>query len=758
MTKLSGLKVQVMRKNFWLLTTIGVLSILVVVGLSAIYVDINQLEKRNLAYNQALLDRLDDMQDVVLLQLDFENQVQEWKDILLRGHDPELYQRHWQAFEQHEAAVQNALEELYQENLTSRHPSQTPKATTPPKALENLDSLLQQHEIEIQALVEDHICRKLLKLMKTHQMVGITYRQALQQNSLAASEHNTFVIDESVQGLDRWFSEQLQLLYQENAAARQQLTSDGSMSQQAEMAQLRKRIQRTILLVLFSIFLNIVLLLKRVRWSSQQLAHSDAQLQTSNAQLENSFEQLKMSSLQLKAQTQQSQSTIFQLAYSDMLTGLPNRRLFQDKLESVIALTKRSATYGALLFMDLDNFKSLNDTKGHAVGDLLLIEVAKRLKSCVRDSDMVARLGGDEFVVILDDLHASEVLAAEQAGKIAAKISFLLHQPYYLNDWVHRSSGSIGVALFRSGTINSEELIKNADVAMYQAKKAGRNTVCFFDEQIQAEMLEQSELEAALWIAQSEHQLHVYYQLQVDHQLRSIGAEALLRWHHPVRDMIYPSQFIQIAEQNGLILPIGEWVIKTVCAQLSEWQKNPLMQAIHLSVNVSAKQLQDIEFVEKVKRILHDSDINPRLLKLEITESMALHDVEHTISTLQQLKKLGVGLSMDDFGTGHSSLGQLKRLPLDQLKIDQSFVRDLAIDDNDKTIVQTIIAMARSMDLEVIAEGVETEEQCAILQTLDCQLYQGYLFSQPVPLAEFEQLLCANRAARIDVMTLNAAI
>ncbi|MFY9261876.1 MAG: EAL domain-containing protein [Gallionella sp.] len=740
MIKLNALKAQALRKNFWLLAMIGVLSILVVVGLYAIYADVNKLDQRNLVYNQALLAQSEEMQAVALLQLEFKNQVQEWKDILLRGHNSEHYQQHWQTFEQSESAVREALGALYQAQRPLVSPTRKDGQT---KALgaSDWDEVLAQYKLETQHLDAHHPSVKLLDLMSTHRLIGRSYREALQQYSLAASAQNAFVIDENVLGLDRWFSEQLQLLYQEHVTARQRLATEGSQKQQAEIVQLLARIQRTIFLVIFSILLNIVLLIKRVRWSSQQLAHSDAQLQTSNTQLKKSFEQLKISSQQLKAQAQQSQSTIFQLAYSDTLTGLPNRRLFQDKLESAVALSKRTAMYGALLFMDLDNFKSLNDTKGHAAGDLLLIEVAKRLRSCVRDSDMVARLGGDEFVVILDDLHASEVLAAEQAGRVAAKISLLLHQPYYLNDWVHHGSVSIGVALFKNGKMSSEELIKNADMAMYQAKKAGRNTVCFFDEQIQAEMLELSELEAALWMAQSEQQLHVYYQLQVDWQQKAIGAEALLRWLHPVRGMVYPSQFIQIAEQNGLILPIGDWVIKSVCAQLGRWQKDPLMQAINVSVNVSVRQLQDFEFVEKIKHALHESGINPVRLKLEITESMALHDVEHTISTLQQLKNLGVSLSMDDFGIGHSSLSQLKRLPLDQVKIDQSFVRDLVIDSNDRTIVQTIIGMAQSMGLEVIAEGVETEAQCAILQTLGCGLYQGYLFSKPLPLAAFEQLL-----------------
>lgn len=729
------------RGNFWLLATIGTLSIFVVIGLYAIYVDVNKLEQTDWRYNQALLTRLDDMQDVARIQLEFKSQVQAWKNILLRGHDPVRYQQHWQDFEQHEAQVAKLLEELYRELFILESPHQAFNRQQLLSELAQFNTLAQLHQLENQPALQRSTCVQVFDLMKAHQIIGHAYREALQPEALFSAENAAFAIDARVQGLDRWFNTQLNVLYQENSHARQSLTSESNVRQQKEIHQLRNRIQMTILLVMLSIVLNVMLLVKRVRWSSTQLKVSDAQLKTSNAQLKNSFEKLRISSQQLKRQAQQSQSAIFHLAYSDTLTGLPNRRLFQDRLEKALLVTQRSAMYGALLFMDLDNFKSLNDTKGHVLGDLLLIEVAKRLRACVRDSDTVARLGGDEFVVILDDLHQDEMQATEQAGRIAAKISLMLHQPYHLNQWIHRSSASIGVALFGHGKASSEELIQNADTAMYQAKKAGRNTVCFFDEEIQAEMIERSELESALWSALSEQQLQLYYQLQVNQQGNPVGAEVLLRWIHPERGMVYPSQFVYLAEQNGLILPIGYWVIKTVCMQLQQWQQQPSMRHIAIAVNVSARQLQDIEFLTKIQDILQQSGIHPAQLKLEITESMALHDVDHTIRILQQLKTLGIGLSMDDFGIGHSSLSQLKRLPLDQIKIDQSFVRDLVNDNNDKTIVQTIIAMADSMGLEIIAEGVETEAQRAVLQSLGCTFYQGYLFSKPLPLTEFQHLL-----------------
>ena len=437
----------------------------------------------------------------------------------------------------------------------------------------------------------------------------------------------------------------------------------------------------------------------------------------------------------------QAESEIHSLAFYDALTRLPNRRLLMDRLHQAMASSTRNGQYGAILFLDLDNFKTLNDTKGHDIGDLLLIEVAQRLQGCVREGDTVSRFGGDEFVLILEGLSSKQDESATQAEMIAEKVRAALNQPYKLTGMEHHGSTSIGINLFfdHPGTI--DELFKQADVAMYQAKQAGRNAIRFFDPAMQAVLDARSELEKALRGALSKQQLSLHYQIQVDAKLRPIGVEALLRWEHPELGMVSPMQFIELAEETGLILPIGLWVLQTACAQLRLWQNNPLYSKLNISVNVSARQFRHEDFVAQVEDVLDKSGINPSKLKLELTESLILNNVEDSISKMQQLKSIGVDFSMDDFGTGYSSLSYLKRLPLDQIKIDQSFVRDISTDPSDAAIVQTIIAMAETLGLMVIAEGVETEAQREFLELRGCPAFQGHLFGEAIPLEQFEALL-----------------
>ena len=437
----------------------------------------------------------------------------------------------------------------------------------------------------------------------------------------------------------------------------------------------------------------------------------------------------------------ESEAEIKQLAFYDPLTSLPNRRLLMDRLQHSLTAHIRNKEHGAVVFIDLDNFKVLNDTKGHGVGDLLLIEVARRLKSCVRAEDTVARLGGDEFVLLLENLGNVHNEAGARADLVAQKILQELNQPYVLDGHEHHSSPSIGIALFCDNSANVDKLIQYADTAMYQAKSAGRNTACFYDASSQALLEARSELEHALHSAVDKQQLQLYYQVQVNENGRPIGAEALLRWSHPDQGMIPPAQFIPIAEESGLIVPIGYWVLQTACAQIKQWEGNALTRELVLAVNVSMRQFSETDFVPQVKILLDQSEINSGHLKLEITESMIVRNVEATISTMQQLKALGLKFSMDDFGTGYSSLSNIKRLPLDQLKIDQSFVRDILHDDFDKAIVRTIIAMATSMNLDIIAEGVETEEQRHLLALKGCTNYQGYLFGKPAPIKDFTALI-----------------
>ncbi len=441
------------------------------------------------------------------------------------------------------------------------------------------------------------------------------------------------------------------------------------------------------------------------------------------------------------AQRKQTEEEIHQLAFYDPLTRLPNRRLLIDRLQYAMEKSLRSDQYGALLFLDLDHFKIINDTKGHAIGDLLLIEVASRLKNCLRTGDIVARLSGDEFVLVLEDLSKESDDAATQAEQVAEKISSELVKPYMLEDYKCYTTPSIGINLFRGHHDSIDVLFRNADVAMYQAKSAGRNAIRFFDPQMQVALEARSSLEADLRQALDKQQFSLHYQIQIDSQHRPLGAEALLRWEHPARGLVFPDQFIPLTEENGLIVPIGLWVLETACAQINKWQCDDMTRNLTLAVNVSAKQLHQAEFTEQVKQVLLETGVNPSLLKLELTESVVLENFEDTIKKMQKLKSLGVRFSLDDFGTGQSSLTYLKQLPLDQIKIDRSFVRDIATDPNDAAIVNTIIVMSKAMGLDVIAEGVETEDQREFLDLHGCQNYQGYLFSEPVPLDQFERKL-----------------
>ncbi|WP_051938240.1 EAL domain-containing protein [Ferriphaselus sp. R-1] len=436
----------------------------------------------------------------------------------------------------------------------------------------------------------------------------------------------------------------------------------------------------------------------------------------------------------------QAEDAAHQLAFYDTLTHLPNRRLLLDRLQQAFHASERSGHHGALTFIDLDHFKTLNDTRGHEIGDLLLKEVARRISACVREGDTVARLGGDEFVVVLESLDPQINEAVTQAEMIAEKIRASLEQPYQLGEHLHHTTLSAGIVLFHGHQEDTDSLLKHADTAMYQAKAAGRNVIRFFDQTMQAAIEARTTLEQELRQALNKQQLRLHFQLQLDNERRALGAEVLLRWHHPERGLISPAQFIPLAEETGLIVEIGCWVLETACAQLRSWQDDPVKRTLQLAVNVSPKQFRQADFVTQVKHALDKSGAAPAQLKLELTEGIALQNIEDTISKMQELKALGVTFSMDDFGTGYSSLQYLKRLPLDQIKIDQSFVRDITTDPSDAAIVKSIIAMSEVMGMSVIAEGVETTDQLVLLEQCGCQTFQGYLFSKPVPLAEFEAL------------------
>jgi diguanylate cyclase (GGDEF)-like protein/PAS domain S-box-containing protein len=433
-----------------------------------------------------------------------------------------------------------------------------------------------------------------------------------------------------------------------------------------------------------------------------------------------------------------AEEKIKSLAFYDPLTFLPNRRLLMDRLEQAMAGSARHHRRGALLFVDLDNFKKLNDTLGHNKGDILLQQVAKRLITCTRDIDTVARFGGDEFVVMLEDLSEESVEAAMQAEVVGEKILVALNHGYQLAGIEHRSTPSIGITLFGETLEAIDEPLKRADLAMYQAKSAGRNTLQFFDPKMQAVVAAHVALEEAIREAIVEDQFLLHYQVQVTHTGSLTGAEALVRWKHPVRGMISPAEFIPLAEETGLILPLGHWVLETACSQLAMWSIDPVLAHLTLAVNVSARQFHQVDFVEQVLDVIRRTGVNPKRLKLELTEGMLVSNVEDVIAKILAIKKHGVEFSLDDFGTGFSSLAYLKRLPLDQLKIDQSFVRDVLVDPNDAAIAKMVIVLAESLGLAVIAEGVETQEQRDFLASQGCLAYQGYLFSRPLALNDFE--------------------
>jgi diguanylate cyclase (GGDEF)-like protein/PAS domain S-box-containing protein len=443
-------------------------------------------------------------------------------------------------------------------------------------------------------------------------------------------------------------------------------------------------------------------------------------------------------------QQKAAEEEIQKLSFYDPLTRLPNRRSLLDRLQRARETCLRSHHHGAMLFLGLDNFKLLNNALGHGEGEVLLQQVAQRLVSCVIASDTVACLRGDEFAVLLEGLSKNQEEAAVQVKRVSEKIFAALERPYRLADAerpIPSITASIGAILFQDPTGASEGLLNQADIAMHQARAAGHNVLRFFDPETQASIALRAAMEADLREGLRLKEFLLYYQPMVDSTGRVLGAEALVRWQQPRRGLIPPDEFIPLAEETGLILPLGDWVLETACTQLVAWSASPETAHLCLAVNVSARQFLQPDFMETVLQILDHTGASPQKLGLELTESMLLGDMEDITSKMKALKARGVRFSLDDFGTGYSSLSYLKRLPLDQLKIDRSFVRDVLTDPNDRTIVRTILVLAKSLGLEVIAEGVETEEQREFLRRHGCRAFQGYLFSRPLPIYQFKGLL-----------------
>lgn len=442
-----------------------------------------------------------------------------------------------------------------------------------------------------------------------------------------------------------------------------------------------------------------------------------------------------------------NEERIFRLAFYDPLTELPNRRLLIDRIQELLAHQQRKPAFAALLFLDLDRFKIINDSYGHDYGDQFLIEVGRRIKTCIREQDVLARLGGDEFVILLDDLPENKANAAASAELVSRKLLDVLSDGYVFNykdrsgqvtTTHHHSSASIGVTIFHGREYSLEDLLKQADMAMYQAKQAGKNTMRMFDPEMQRQLNKRTEMENEMRIGINEGQFEMYYQIQVDDKGRSVGAETLIRWIHPAKGVIRPDDFIPLAEETGLIVEIGEWVFREACKTVRRWANDESTRGMTVSVNVSAKQLAESLFVSRVSQILEEEQADPSRIKIEITESAVLSNLSETVSVMKRLQELGISFSMDDFGTGYSSLSYLQSLPIRQLKIDKSFVRDFAADSYDAAIINTILTLGRSLGLDVVAEGVETEDQYRYLMDHGCRYFQGYLFGKPVSLPEFE--------------------
>lgn len=431
-------------------------------------------------------------------------------------------------------------------------------------------------------------------------------------------------------------------------------------------------------------------------------------------------------------QRKAAEAEIQQLAYYDPLTGLPNRRMLLDRLQKLMDAGRHDPEPGALVFIDLDNFKSLNDTHGHEMGDMMLREAAQRLTGSVRRNDMVARLGGDEFVVVLKGQRETPDTFRRHAQVVAEKILAVMGQPYLMRGIEHHSSASLGIYVFDTGTDTVTELLQRADLAMYQAKADGRNAVRFFEADMQYQVSRRTELENRLRNALKQQEFRLAFQPQVTDRGQLLGFEVLLRWQHPERGLVHPSDFIALAEETGMIVPIGMWVIQRVTEKLAIWARDPRTSALTLSVNVSARQFRDESFLEQVLQVVRDTKLPHHKMTLELTESLLVDDIQQVIYKMKVLKSAGLAFSLDDFGTGYSSLSYLRRLPLDELKIDHSFFRNVLTKEADAAIVRTIVVLAQSLKLRLIAEGVESERQRDFLVSHGCHAYQGFLFGEAV--------------------------
>ena len=438
-----------------------------------------------------------------------------------------------------------------------------------------------------------------------------------------------------------------------------------------------------------------------------------------------------------------SEADIAFMAYHDSLTKLPNRIQLVDHLEQELHRAQRHGYFGAVLFIDLDQFKNINDSLGHPVGDVLLIEIARRLEESIREEDLVARLGGDEFILVLTVLDTDVIVAKNKALEVGEKIRKCLCEPIFHDNMELRVTCSVGAAMFPEDGVSVHELLRFADTAMYQVKASGRNAIAFFSENMASSVRNQLILEGELHRAVEEHQFELMYQPKVDVQTGLLtGAEALLRWHHPERGIVSPVSFIGALESSGLIVELGRWILEEACQKLQLWQRLGLWhKGMRLRINISPRQFRHSEFVDEVKAILSQNPLLEDSLDMEVTESVVIGNIDETVAVMRDLRKAGLTFSLDDFGTGYSSISYLKRLPVSTLKIDKSFVRDIRIDRNDRVLVETMASMGRHLGLKVVAEGVEEKEQLQLVREFGCNEYQGFYYGQAIPAGDFEHSL-----------------
>lgn len=503
-----------------------------------------------------------------------------------------------------------------------------------------------------------------------------------------------------------------------------------------------KLLGNSILCVMIGIIILLGILLVRVGKKTKMEhgeKHTQFKLQESNRKLEAAYEEVTVSQNQLSTKYEElkrNEEKNHKLAYTDYLTELPNRIAFTDELDKELAKMENDRTI-AIMYIDLDNFKNINDSLGHSYGDELIIDVSHRLKEAIDGNDLLSRFGGDEFIILTKDL-ADDVTEYESKIK---RIQKVFSYPFVLAMKEFFITISIGVSVAPKDGNTTQSLIKNVDAAMYVAKGMGKNTYCYYDESINKRLLEKIELQSEIRKSNENHEFEVYYQAQIDlNSDKIVGFEALVRWNHPERGLIAPMDFVPIAEETGLIVPIGKWVLAEACRQLKEWEDKGFHD-INIAVNLSARQFRDSDLVQMVYDIIEETKINPELLELEITESIALDDIEYSVETIKALKKVGVQFSLDDFGTGYSSMNYLKKLPVKNLKIDKSFLDTIMDDTSDQKIVSTIIKLAQILNLEVIAEGVEYDDQASFLKDVNCNKAQGYLYSKPIPSREAGEFL-----------------